>query len=141
MPTIPPLVESAIHEASHATLIILVLRRKLEYVEVDERGSGLTRAVPQDKPPPLPKPWEQRAIDIKRRLNHAEVVGAIRRSAVGAKALGIEEDRRERPLPAYRAVTFARGSVLETESGHLLAIRSDGRAHHFRSLGEAYGWL
>jgi hypothetical protein len=77
----------------------------------------------------------------RRRLNHAEVVAAIRRSAVGAKALGIEEHRREPQRPAYRAVTFARGSVLETESGHLLAIRSDGRARHFRSLGEAYDWL
>jgi hypothetical protein len=77
----------------------------------------------------------------RRRLNHAEVVTAIRRSAVGAKTLDIEEHRRKPPRPAYRAVTFARGCVLETESGYLLAIRSDGRAHHFRSLGEAYGWL
>jgi hypothetical protein len=61
--TIPTLVETAVHEASHATLIILVLKRKLAYVQISARGGGLTRAVPQDKPPPLPKPWEQRAID------------------------------------------------------------------------------
>jgi hypothetical protein len=63
MTTIPTIVESAIHEASHATLIILVLKREIESVEVNERGGGLTQAVPQDKPPPLPKPWEQRTID------------------------------------------------------------------------------
>jgi hypothetical protein len=79
-----------------------------------------------------------------RTLDDGQVRHILRQTPGGSKLLGEQVSHRREsppPAPAYRALTYVRGSVMEADDGQLLAIRRDGHARHFRSLGDAYSWL